>query len=203
MSNNHFVNICLALVSCWSLYIFFYGIVLPEIRDRYRYRLFAQRDRLHRLYLTYQLAPNDDVYSSALDMLNAQIRILDHLDIPTIVYTLISTEGHNRENLASLLETKRDSMNQQLFDAYRDILKKSIGSVIKALRWNSLFLFITVQLISLRKDTHQLKTVFGKHFNRLVSSISHFLTKKNRLITNLCPGIYFAYDLLSQKIPRK
>lgn len=203
--NDPFTNISLILASCWTLYVFFYRLILPGIRDRYRYKLFAQRDRLHRMYLSYEIRHDDKLYSSALELLNMQIRILDDLDVPMIAYALVSTEEHNRTNFTTLLDQKKASTEHQLFAEYNDLFMTSTRVVVRALRWNSLLTFLFVELMFLHDDARFLKSLLGKHLDRVESAVSRFVRviARSRFATSLYPEIGLAYDLASLHIPRK
>ncbi len=200
-----FTNICLVLASCWALYVFFYRLILPGIRDRYRYKLFAQRDRLHRLFLSFDLKHDDKLYSSALDMLNMQIRILDELDVPMIAYALVSEEEQDRTSFTSLLEKAKHSTDPKLFDEYVEILTNSVRAVVRALRWNSVIIFLVVEVMFLRDDARFLKTVMGKHLDRVEEKVTAMLRRfaQSRFAVSLYPEIGLAFDLAFQRIPHK
>mgnify|MGYP003600275886 CR=1 FL=1 len=200
-----FTNICLVLASTWTLYVFFYKIILPGIRDRYRYKLFAQRDRLHRLFLSFNLQADDKLYSSALDMLNMQIRILDEIDVPMIAYALISEEEQDRNSFTGLLEKQKHQADPKLFEEYSYILVDSTRTVVRALRWNSLSVFLMVEVMFLREDARLLKTILGSHLEFIEDKAMTLLSKfaQSRFAIGLYPEIGLAFNLASQRIPQK
>lgn len=146
MATIFFIGIILAI-----FHFVYESILLPSIRQRLRYKLFALRDRLVRLSLDNNQKTEIKHFEHIERSINTSIRHLPYMTISTIFHAdnFYKMNPELQNDINRRVETIKNLKNEQLKELHSVCIKYSIQSLV----YNSMMLFIyllpIVLLISL------------------------------------------------------
>ncbi len=157
------LSVLILLFALFSAFHFVYeGIVLPTLRTRLRFKLFALRDNLRRAKIQLGSQVEDSVFLYLERSINSSIRFLEHLDLET----MYAARRFIESNPALLEDVKRrmKTLDECPVEEIRAIRSEHRTIVQEALAANGLALLayivpIVVAVVFLQRIKHTLDEV--------------------------------------------
>lgn len=140
------------------LHAVYEGIVLPSVRLRLRYRLFALRDELRRVKIAQGSALSEKVFVQMEDSMNSSLRFLHMFDLRTVV--MVDRAMSSDARLREIVEARLRLLDQCEIVELREIRSRH-GAV---LRWalianNGAWFLYVIPLLAFMLVLHSLRRV--------------------------------------------
>jgi len=176
----------LILLGIGVLHIVYDFIVLPSVRLRFRYKLFALRDELRMLKIENAEGIDNDAFKYLQESLNIAANILSRFD----VYTAYHAEKlfGSKPDLMKRIEKRNEIMKNCQNTKYQELLKKRSHYLIFVFLANSFFLILWT-LPFLLGYLFMKKFAFAwKRLNQNVKNLVSVPERESGQLDSLCIG---------------